>query len=291
MKNILVLTDFSERAKFAAEYAMNIAITTKSNILLCHALEITEQLTYPLADHLVLRNQSMKRLKGVGMHLNARVKNADDFCPSISYINDLDMLTEVTEKLINGNSVKLVVIGAHKSNSLSRFFFGSHTNDILDNINCPVLLVPENAVFKPISNIFYATDLTFNNTRVIAYLAKLAKPFSSKILVNHISPLDLPLTDEERNIESSIMNQVGMESSKLTYRTLKGESVSKRLMEVIDSGEVDLLTLVHKRYDFFEGLFHTSISKQLAKTTKVPLLVMPYSFSLDNESVEKPLFI
>jgi nucleotide-binding universal stress UspA family protein len=282
MKNILVLTDFSERAKSAAEYATRLAVRIEANILLCHALEITEQLTYPLADHLVLKNQAMKRLKEVGMHLQNFVPGiSGTFRPSISYINDVDMLTEVADKLVDNYSVDLVVIGTSKSQGLTRFFFGSHTNDVLDHIKCPVLLIPEKASFKPIKNIAYATDLTFDNSKVIRYLASLAKPFNSEISVNHISPLDLPLTDKEKALERSIIEQMDTIAIQLTYRTIKGDSVSKGILDLVDSQQVDLLTLVHKRYDFFEGLFHSSISKQLAQSTKVPLLVMPYIYSLD----------
>lgn len=288
MKNILVLTDFSDRAKCAAEYAMNLAIHLKVDLLLCNALEITEQLTYPLADHLVLRNQAMKRLREVGMHLNELAFSGnpfESFRPTISYINDLDMLTEVADKVVDNNQVDLAVIGSHKSNGFARFFVGSHTNDILDHIKCPVLMIPENTVFKPVGNIAYATDLTFSSTKVISYLAQLAEPFSAAISVDHISPLELPLTNTELEVEQSIIEQIAESNVELSYKTIKGDSVTKGLLEISDSEKVDILALVHKRYDFFEGLFHSSISKQLAHSTKVPLLVMPYSFSLNEEDL------
>mgnify|MGYP003576025496 FL=1 len=287
MKNILVLTDFSERAMSAAEYAMQLAIHIKADITLCHALEITQQLTYPLADHLVLRNQTVKRLRALGMHLNTFVEghSEDDFSPSISYINDLDMLPDVVEKLVSNNHFDLVVIGATKSSSVSRFFFGSHTSDILDFVTRPVLLVPENVSFKSIDNVAYATDLTFNNTKVINYLAQLATVFGARITVDHITPLDLPLTKAEQAVEDSLINQMEAKNVRISYKTLKGDSVAKGLLELSDAEKVDILTLVHKRYDFFEGLFHSSVSKQLAYTSKIPLLVMPYSFSVDNEDL------
>ena len=83
MKNILVLTDFSDRANVAAEYAMNLAITGQANIVLCHALVITEQLAYPLADHMVLRNKTMKRLRDLGSQLaeiHSQLYESSDFC-------------------------------------------------------------------------------------------------------------------------------------------------------------------------------------------------------------------
>ncbi|MEJ6980348.1 universal stress protein [Pedobacter sp. P351] len=283
MKNILVLTDFSDRSKSAAEYAMHMALKIKANIFLCHALEIKEKLSYPLADQLILRNQTIKRLREIGMHLHQILSFNQEplsFCPSISYINDLDMLREVAENVVHEKSIDLVVIGSNKSKGLLKFF-GSHTSDIIDSINCPVLIVPENAYFKDIRNITYATDLTFDNSTVISYLAKLAKAFNAEIAVSHISPLDLPLSESEKVVEYSISEQLNEEDIKLTYKTIKGDNVPKGLLAISNSDKVDILTLVHKRYDFFEGLFHISISKQLAHSIKVPLLIMPYAYSFD----------
>lgn len=293
MKNILVLTDFSDRAKSAAEYAMHMATKIKANLLLCHALEFAEQLAYPLADHLILRNQTIKRLREIGMHMHQMLSNSVEpvtFCPSISYINDLDMLSEVAEKVVEGRSVDLVVIGSNKPrNGLLRFFPGSHTNDILDNIKCPVLIVPEHASFKGMHNITYATDLTFDNTKVISYLAKLAKSFGAEISVNHISPLDLPLNDDENAVKYSVIEQMNEDNIKLSYNTIRGDNISKGLIELSDLEKVDILTVVHKRYDFFERLIHSSISKELAHSTKVPLLVMPYWYSFNTGEIASVL--
>ncbi len=94
----------------------------------------------------------------------------------------------------------LVVMGSHKSNGLARFLFGSHTHNVLDNINCPVLLVPESLKYKGISSMAYATDLTFNDLKVINYLISIAKPFNAEVFVSHISPNDLPGLDPDKAI-------------------------------------------------------------------------------------------
>ncbi|WP_256009687.1 universal stress protein [Desertivirga xinjiangensis] len=279
MRTILVLTDFSTRAQYAAEYAIRLAIPLKANILLCHALEVSDQ--YPVADSQVLRNQTLKRLQEIGRHFQAFPGEDQPgmFHPSISYITDVNGLTDLAEKVIVNYSVDITVIGAHRSTGLSRFFFGSHTNDILDSINCPVLLIPENTTFKPVRHIAYATDLSFNNTKVISFLLKLAKPFASKISVNHISLLDLPPTAHEKETEDLILSQIRTSGVEMDYESLREDTVEDGLLHLSGSGNVDILSLVHKRYDFIDRIFHSSISKHLAHSTIIPLLVMPHSYS------------
>ncbi len=104
MKNILILTDFSDRAQNAANYAAHLAGALNANLILCHALEVKEQLTYPLADHLTMQNETMKQLKVVaeGLHdLVLRAVGEQKACPAISLINDLDVLTDVVEKIVD----------------------------------------------------------------------------------------------------------------------------------------------------------------------------------------------
>lgn len=286
MKTILVLTDFSARAQYAAEYAMQLAVPLKADILLCHALEISDQ--YPVADFQVLRNQTLKRLQEIGRHLQELPGEEQQGItrPSISYITDVNGLTDLAEKVISNHSVDITVIGAHRSTGLSRFLFGSHTNDILDSINSPVLLIPENTTFLPLRHIAYATDLSFNNTKVISFLLKLAKPFASKISVNHISLLDLPPTTHEKATEDSILSQVKTSGIEMAYETLREDTVEDGLLHLSSSGNVDILSLVHKRYDFIDRIFHSSVSKHLAHSTVIPLLVMPHSFSLNKKDLQ-----
>lgn len=290
MKTIMVLTDFSIRAQYAAEFALQIAVKTEANILLCNAMEIIEnapmadQIAWPVADHMALEQDSLVDLKAVVMHLEKLVasgKVRGDYKPVITCANDFGKLATVAEKMVKEKAIDLVVMGSHKSNSLSRFLFGCHTHTVLDNLDCPVLLVPETLEFKGVRSIAYATDLTFSDFKVISYLTEIAKPFNAEILVSHISPYGLPELDKKNAIQHWVTGLLAQDEPKVLYTSIKGDNIPKRLLDISSSGKADVLAMVHKRYDFFEGLFHSSVSKQIANSAKVPLLILPYSFSVD----------
>lgn len=287
MKTILVLTDFSLRARNAADYAMNIAIKNKANVILCHVMELTTPIpdnvdfNWPVPHHLFLKNECLNDIKDLSKSLENCIPRNADFKPSISFISEFGRLSQVADKVIEEQSVDLVVIGSHKSNMVSRFFYGSHTHTLLNKLFCPVLLVPENLRFLGLSDIAYATDLTFNNTRVINYLMEFADPFKARIAVNHISLLEFPDKASDQVIALAINDQLGDKHPQVFYHDIKGAKVKKGLLEVLGSGRVDILVLVHKRYEFFEGLLHSSISMQMADDAKVPLLVLPFSYSID----------
>jgi nucleotide-binding universal stress UspA family protein len=157
MKTILVLTDFSIRAGYAAEFALQIAITTKSDLVLCHALELNltsspvPEFNWPVADHLQLKKETNIELKEQVKHLQDLLPvDSQAYKPSITFTSDFGLLAETAENLITENQIDLVVMGSHKSYGLTRFLLGSHTHTVLDKLNCPVLLVPESLQFSGI---------------------------------------------------------------------------------------------------------------------------------------------
>lgn len=289
MKTILVLTDFSIRAQYAAEYAMQIAFKLRANLLLFHAMEIIEgasmedQVAWPIADHIELKKEGLAELKEVAIKLEKLfpVEEPATYKPTITCINDFGKLSAIVARIIKEKAVDLIIMGSHKSNGLDRFFFGSHTHDVLDNVSCPVLLVPENLKFKGLKTMSYATDLTFSDLKVIHYLLAIAKPFNAIILVNHISPYGHRGINADNATQHSVNEVLDIDHPNVFYASVKGDNIPKRLLELSSSGNTDVMALVHKRYGFFENLFHSSVSKQMANSVKIPLLILPYWFSVN----------
>lgn len=288
MKTILVLTDFSIRAQYAAEFAMQMAFKTGANLILCNAIELAEHnpvaqpIAWPVAGHLSLQEESMMDLKYLANHLkNLTPRNLKETVhqPVISCIAGFGKLTGLASSIISQKAVDLVVMGTHKSNGLIRFLFDSHTHDVLDNINCPVLLIPGSLGYKGINSIAYGTDLTFSNNKVIPYLAEIAEPFKADILVTNILPPDISLEKQANKILTHQEGPAVQGQTKITYTSVPGGNIPKSLLEISGAGKADVLALVHKRYGFFEKLFHSSISKRMVDIAEIPLLILPYSFS------------
>lgn len=283
MKTILVLIDFSIRAEFAAEFAMHMAMKNGANLLLCSAMELhgqkekTVDLNWPDAGRDALRNEVIFDLAELGKRLSSLTPHENElFKPNINYITGFGSIAEVVGKIMEDKSINLVVMGSHKSYGITRFIYGSHTHSVLDNLNCPVLLIPESLQFHGINSIAYATDLTFDNDKVINFLVDFASPFHATISVNHISPLS-PAAPDPATVH--LKSHLDSFQPPIFYNNVKGCNIKDSLLEMTGTGRADILTLVHKRYDFFERFFVPSISKQIANIAKVPLLVLPNSYS------------
>lgn len=286
MKTLLVLTDFSKKASSAAEFAMHMAIKAKANLLLCHAMESVLPLPEGAEFNWLpsvqrLQEKCMTDLLAIGENLEKLIPE-DAYRPEIAYLTLAGSLADVTLALFNERDIDLIVSGSHKTGGLLSFFSKSHSHSIMDKIDCPVLFIPEGLQFAGIKNLSYATDLSFSNAKVLPFLAKMATPFGASIDVHHISAGEFSSVVSKQTVEYSLRKLLKEHRPAVTYHCIKNANVRAALLEMKLSGQTDILTLVHKKYDFIDSLLHQSISKQLAGTAGVPLLVLPFSFSQNN---------
>jgi nucleotide-binding universal stress UspA family protein len=283
MKSILVLTDFSEQANYVAEFAINIAITNKANLIFCHVIGLDEfeksikpglqkdtygyEDTFDLTERLFHFNQIVKENPG-----------SISFSPKINCITEFGTFSDTAEKIVCANSADLVIIGSRHTNCVSRFQFGSQTYTLPDKIKCPVLLIPEGLKFEGIRMIMYATDLPLNNRKALQFLGDLAKPFNATVKVSHISKRSLPVKISDYSIGNSLNDQLGSGYSPVVYQTVKDDNLNAGLLQMIGDDHVSILALVHRKYQFLEGLFHESLSKLMPDKSAIPLLILPNSF-------------
>lgn len=287
MKTILILTDFSKKADSAAEFSMHMAIKLNANLILCNAMESVLPLSEGgeftwLPSIRKLQEKRMTNLRVVGNHIEKLIPK-DSFKPEITYLTLAGSLAEVTLSILKKHRIELIVSGSHKTGGLLSFLSKSHSHSIMDEIDCPALFIPEGLQFKSLQTISYATDLSFSNAKVMPFLGDLATSFGAAIEVNHITAGDdFSSIAPKRFVEHALRKLMKENHPPLTYNCLKNANVRAALLEMTLSGNTDLLAVVHKKYDFIDSLLHQSISKKLAGTAGIPLLVLPYSFSQNN---------
>jgi nucleotide-binding universal stress UspA family protein len=283
MKTILVLTDFTIKAECAAKFAIYLGIKNKANLLLCHAIEPDWQFADKSSKgdkQLALKKKSLLELEVAG-NLMKKLIIADKGMsePQITYLAAIGSLMEVTKNIIVEKKVDLVVAGNHRSNWLARLLFGSHIHSLIDQLDRPLLIVPEDVPYKGIKTIGYATDLSFDNTKAIDYLAKIAAPFEAALSINYVSPRQFP-DKTGRSSEFSLSFRPNRDHPLVAYHHIKADDIKSELLALTRSKSINILALVHRRYKFFGKIFHQSICASLAYRSRTPLLILPDLFSL-----------
>lgn len=271
-KTILVPTDFSKGAGNALEYAVALAKKENAKIILLNVYHLT----------VYISELTGKSDRQIVEEMESSVnKNLQSLCRNISktkkvkceYISKYDLAVDGILDTIREIKPDMVIMGTKGASGVKEILMGSNTAKVIEKAKCPVIAVPENASFKGIRLITFATDYHASDIDVIKKLAEIAKPFNAKINVLHASEEDLTHEAEEMGIER-FKNLVSkkIKYNKISFRVLYGRYLENVLQNHIKEESPDLLAMSTREKNFIERLFGTSTTKRMAYHTNVPLL-------------------
>lgn len=282
IKNILVLTDFSQNAKSAEEYALQLAIKAKANLILYNAypplpaMPVSGNVVWPHDPSASLQVQSISNLQSRVYELEAgltKIKD-DSFKPEIRHLGDAGSLIHKLNDIAAENNIWLVVMGTKGESFADNILFGSNVFKVLDKIHCPVLIIPHNAIYENFEKIGYATDLKSDDLSIVEWLKELTEIFHIELFMMNVSA-DMVTTEEEvsKTMTEEVLFTKSPDQPNINY--FQGKNIKHTLQEVIEEYNVDILALKHRKYGFFHSLFHSSTSDDMVKHTKIPILVFP----------------
>ncbi len=155
---------------------------------------------------------------------------------------------------------------------MKEVILGSVTGEVLENASCPVLAVPEQAIFDGvINNIAFTTSYQEND--VVAF-RKLQQQFAQFAPHIHCINVDLSHTEQYHNRMELFQQTVG-DASNTSFHVLDGTDFQTVLTRFLEEMEIDLLAMVTHQRTFFEELFHYSKTKALSYHSRTPILSLP----------------
>lgn len=262
MKKILVPTDFSPIAANAANYALAVASNLNAEIVFFHANE-----------HIGSDEQNK---------LKAQVSNACALNPSLKadFVATDKLFNSLTIADLFGNSIDLIVMGTSgEQGDLSKKVFGTNAEGMIDNLSCPLLVVPSHHASNVIKQIAYASDLN-NLDNELAQVIPFARAFNAAIEVFHVSPVFPDLGDVEK---MDAQSKVDSAKAAFSYSTIhysaermkRDNQVTKGIEHFLSNHKSDLLVLFHANLEGLNRFFTSSTSEKAVYHLKNPLLIFP----------------
>jgi nucleotide-binding universal stress UspA family protein len=279
MKTIVVATDFSAPSEQAAQYAMTLAQKLEARLILCHA-DPNPMVTEPqalesseAAGRVSARNFNEGKLQQLAKKLmNEQAPATGWQVPVDTVMLQGDVAQEIAA-LASDRKADLVVVGAHTEEGAWDLFSENHTNALLEHCLIPVLVVPAQARFLGIRTIVFACDLLDADARHLEWLSQFAQYWGAHVMVLHITGEEADLTKETERMSQFIERlPARIFSSKLSFRLITAESVADELDQVIKTESVDWLAMSAKKRNVFQQLAHRSLTRQMVRTTEIPLL-------------------
>jgi nucleotide-binding universal stress UspA family protein len=280
MNKILVPIDFSENSINAFQYAIEIAKELESSITVFN--------TYPIDIPMGMEYSSgiyMQTLNAEIMHeRKLRLQEITEKYGQETYNSTnekLEIEHEVREGVAADNiaafakdhEMDVIIMGTKGASGLEEVLLGSITVSVVDKVDIPVFVIPENATFKGLKKIVYATDFDEKDVEIIETLQHLGEYFESEITCLHVNtdPAltyadDLSMNMLKRNYFFTPVNQ-------LNFKVLNDKKVEHGLEDFMSQNEIDLVVVTPKERGFVENLFHKSITKKLAFHSKTPVLI------------------
>ena len=157
-KNILLPTDFSDNAWRAASYILQLYAKEAGTFYFMHAAKLK-------VSSAAVRSSKLSTVMAENnkLELNELVEKAKKTFPNSKHefkvILSPEDLQDAILQAVQTFKINLVVMGTKGASKAKGIFFGSNTvASILKIKDCPILLVPEESVYKSPEQIAFPTD-------------------------------------------------------------------------------------------------------------------------------------
>lgn len=276
MKKILALTDLSENSAHAVRFAAMLARQMHKKLLLYHSYAVIPVIpSYAGAPWVARDIQHAARLQMARLQELAETVSlaGPEELPKIEVSCGEGSLVTNVKNILEHNDTEIIVMGASSGRRLDHFLNGRDTLDIIRNCHRPVLIVPHNAAPESIQKIILATTFHDRDIPAIHYLVNLAKLLAARLEVTHVQHLH-DTADEER-LEISFRRLLdSFKYPLITYRKVRGKSVSARLLKEGKEYEADMLALIYHSHNFLADFFEPGTLRRLLAHHNLPVMVL-----------------
>lgn len=273
MKKVAVPTDFSACSKNAVIYAAGLLKDMGGGVLeLVHIYMPNVDAEYPAF------------VPPVNDFIKEKEETFQMFFEGIQHEEIIDeTIIEIKQKFVIGfpaeeichlsSEYDLIIMGKTGSSNLLDKLFGSVSTTVAKKAKCPVIIVPEDAVFNRIRHLMFGSNYESIKHPILEKLISFNSYFNAKLHFVHISsPSSKSFQDEIKVIFDEMMEHIG---SSITFEIseIQADSVTEGLNQYMESHSIDLSVLVNINKTLLEQVFEKSTTKSLAFQTKTPIMI------------------
>ncbi|MFO8146310.1 MAG: universal stress protein [Bacteroidota bacterium] len=274
--NILVPTDFSEKANSALNYSLSLF---KGKSCVFYLLSIRETSNYisdellqsdaneSLYDSLILKNR--KKLDQLVKELESQYHGEDYTFKTIA---DYNGFTDAINQVISLEKIDLVVMGSNGAWGAKEMIFGSHSLRVIRKVPAPVLVVPKDYLYHGLERILLSLD--YDQVFVPSEIAPLQKIIPRTQAFVEFLQMKSKNFDEVLWKDKSEKFKKSFSDLKFTFQTITGVSFVAAVISVVQIKKPDILVLQAEEENFLERLFHSSSISSMIKKTTIPVLIL-----------------
>ncbi|MBQ0788649.1 MAG: universal stress protein [Oceanihabitans sp.] len=271
MKNILLLSDFSNNAKNAIHYAMHLFKNEKCTFHLMHVHKIGSFTSDDLMNspkesiYESITKEPKEKLDNLQKELEETHKNTNHTWETHM---DFDVFIDAINQAITNHKIDFVVMGTNGASGVKEKLLGSNTVHVIRKVTCKTLIIPEGYTFTPIKKLLLPLDPEDSIT---------GKQFTDLLDFIETNHLHLDVLRVNPNTENKEVEQEDLSNLALfdcTYNTINNVSMDAALSSYMQTNAIDFLSLFVKNEGFLEHLFSKANSKVNLSEISKPILVL-----------------
>ncbi|HAL82868.1 MAG TPA: hypothetical protein DCO83_12045 [Mucilaginibacter sp.] len=275
MRNIMLFIDNVAEAEGLAKKALKIANQCKANLHLCNvaASQVNKKvLVHHGHEDILTDTHNNVDIAELAQQLKINKQPDSAFVPAGRCFELGSFNPRAIAEMVVRNNVWMIIIDERQLNHLKNIDSGNFALKVIENINCPVLIIPENFELSYFKKIAYVTDLRYCDFGVVKFL----KVFNAQLFVTHISAPGLPDMDDKyaQEILSDVVS-VKANYLKMFLRNLKSKNIKASIDSVLDTLEIKMTALVGKKHQTFERMFD-KFPEKIQIYHSLPTLIFPY---------------
>ncbi|WP_027124968.1 universal stress protein [Gelidibacter mesophilus] len=278
MKNILLLTDFSENSWNAIAYAVKFFEKSACTFYLFHVVPVSsikaDDLPYMDSKDFIentVSKPAKKQLRTLLKRISEQfpVNNKHHFFT----LSDHDFFIESIRNQVDEKQIDLIVMGTKGASGLKKVIVGSNATDVIKKVKCTTLVVPEKAQFTNLDDIVFPTDyyLTYG-VNMLKPIYDILNHHSASLQVLHITNTPEELNMGQQDNKDVLKDFFGRFKTK--FYNIINKKVEDGIACFVQSRDIKLITMVAKNLNYFQRiLFHSKV-EEITYHTRIPFLVL-----------------
>ena len=272
MKRLLFATDFSESCINAFAYVKDLIGLDPIVVDIIHVYDIPVKIATGVPHSAIAGMLDEKKKAAIRRMQELRVQLKKSQQGKMYPIYGVYPSTEIAEAAKESRA-DLIVTALRQKYSLIDRMMGTVTAHTIQKSVIPVLAIPTGAVFKPIKNVLFPTEMSIydpiseEEERALEWLYHFSE--AVKLLNVHMIHVS------ENNGKDESLNVVfnNKPFRDIDFTIAHAANVEDGIFEYMEVNNVDLLALYKPNRNIWERIYHSSVTRKLLYQSRLPLLV------------------
>lgn len=277
MKKILFPTDLSAAAERAFIYALHLANHMETELITLNVYQKPEVrgggLPHTLSEFYESYDLDEFENFKDSIPVLREIQEKEGFASlSVQHLLKPGRTVETILQVAKEEDVEMIVMGTTGARGLKEVFMGSVAGEVLEKASCPVLAIPEKAVFDgEIDDIAFAVSYQDEEVEAFKVLVDLCSSFNAKI---HCLNVDLSHAEDYRNDMNRFKEKLPFYDN-TEFEVIQSTDIREGLTRYMETHSVDVLVMVTHKRNFFQELLRYSHAKEMSYHCNMPLLSIP----------------